>query len=180
MTAKTKMILCAAAGLGGLVLAYRWPAALLLAAAGLAGLFSLALQADAASRKDPLTGLYNLRGLTADTKHWQRAARVCVLYLDVDNLKQINDTGGHGAGNAVLSRTAAAMRKVRGARAYRIGGDEFLMISARYTASALEKAWQQAGQEIPVSTGSAQGPGKDLAALAGRAEQAMYQKKRQK
>jgi len=56
--------------------------------------------------------------------------RVGVLALDLDGFKQINDTGGHAAGDEVLRRTAAAMSGAlrEGDRLYRIGGDEFATV----------------------------------------------------
>ena len=85
--------------------------------------------------RDELTGLYNLRGFTILGEHAVRVARrtqhpLSVLYIDLDNLKHINDTLGHAIGSAFLHETAELLKEtfretdVIG----RIGGDEFAVI----------------------------------------------------
>lgn len=82
---------------------------------------------------DPLTGLYNRRGLeelvapTWAQRCW-RGDAVTILSFDMDNLKPINDTHGHSAGDAALQMVAEALRRLdwEGAVSARIGGDEFL------------------------------------------------------
>lgn len=84
------------------------------------------------SLHDALTGLPNRRML--DTV--QRASvenigaanrRFAVLHVDLDRFKQINDTLGHAAGDAVLIRTAGILRETVGPGdlVARVGGDEF-------------------------------------------------------
>lgn len=55
---------------------------------------------------------------------------VSVLYIDLDNFKRVNDLFGHAAGDAVLQRTAVAIRKaVRSTDVVaRVGGDEFAIV----------------------------------------------------
>jgi diguanylate cyclase (GGDEF)-like protein len=86
----------------------------------------------ALARTDPLTGLLNRRGLTeALDRETARARRtgatVSLVLLDLDRFKQLNDSLGHGAGDAALVGVAAVLR--RGLRAGdvagRWGGDEF-------------------------------------------------------
>jgi len=83
---------------------------------------------------DPLTGLYNRRGLEEIvTPTWDVRCRagepVTVLTFDMDNLKPINDTYGHGAGDDALQTVASVLRRLNwaGAVSARIGGDEFLL-----------------------------------------------------
>jgi diguanylate cyclase (GGDEF)-like protein len=81
---------------------------------------------------DDLTGLLNRRGwrMTAE-RELARAARegtqVGVLLLDLDGLKEINDTRGHDEGDRVLVETAGRMRTAlrAGDVLARLGGDEF-------------------------------------------------------
>ncbi len=85
---------------------------------------------------DALTGLAN-RGLVVDridralaqARHSGR--HTAVLFIDLDRFKQINDTRGHAAGDAVLRRVAEQL--VSGLRAIdtvaRIGGDEFVVLA---------------------------------------------------
>jgi len=84
---------------------------------------------------DGLTGLYVRRYLEARLKEeFERASRAntsfCLLLIDVDNLKIVNDLHGHGAGDQLLCAVAAAMRdSIRGMDvAARWGGDEFAVM----------------------------------------------------
>jgi len=84
---------------------------------------------------DPLTGLFNRRRLAdALEREIDRARRydrdLSLVMIDLDNLKQINDTQGHQAGDQVLIDTAKAISS--GARksdlVIRYGGDEFMIL----------------------------------------------------
>lgn len=85
--------------------------------------------------RDPLTGLANRRRLSADLA--RLAARVAddapvqVLICDLDGFKRLNDTLGHEAGDELLvafgRRLAAAIGEA--GRVYRLGGDEFCVLS---------------------------------------------------
>src|SRR3954469_11660097 len=84
---------------------------------------------------DPLTGLRNHRAFHEDVaRELQRAGRsgvpLALVLLDVDDLKAVNDTHGHQAGDERLQALARAIRATaRGADlAYRVGGDEFAVI----------------------------------------------------
>ncbi len=81
---------------------------------------------------DGLTGLYIRRYLEARlAEEFERAQRsgsaFCVIMMDVDNLKDVNDQFGHAAGDTLLRNVAAALKEsVRGMDvAARWGGDEF-------------------------------------------------------
>ncbi|MEB3263970.1 MAG: diguanylate cyclase [Synechococcus sp.] len=75
---------------------------------------------------DPLTGLRNRRSLDEDYPEGDYA----LLSFDIDHFKQVNDTCGHAAGDAVLRQVAGVMlRSVRERdRVYRLGGEEFLIV----------------------------------------------------
>lgn len=87
---------------------------------------------------DPLTGLFNRRGIIERLNQEIRlasAARTAlgVLYIDLDNFKEINDQYGHPDGDECLLRVAESMTadaRIEHASA-RIGGDEFVMILPR-------------------------------------------------
>ncbi len=77
---------------------------------------------------DPLTGLGNRRKLGAELESAFAAdGQSLLLLFDLDGFKDYNDTFGHLAGDQVLSRLGAKLRReVDGhGRAYRLGGDEF-------------------------------------------------------
>lgn len=84
---------------------------------------------------DPLTGLHNRRSLEqrlhAEIDHARRRHEyLSCLFLDLDLFKEINDTYGHSAGDAVLREVAAQLRaKLRsGDVAARFGGDELALL----------------------------------------------------
>ena len=84
---------------------------------------------------DPLTGLRNHRVFHEDlARELQHAARtglpLALVLVDLDNLKTLNDTHGHQAGDERIRTLADSLRAtMRGAdQAYRIGGDEFAVI----------------------------------------------------
>jgi len=88
------------------------------------------------ARSDALTGLLNRRSFDAElASECARADRsgqpLCVVTLDIDRFKAINDRFGHGAGDQVLRQLAVAMgSSVRAGvdSAYRLGGDEFALL----------------------------------------------------
>ncbi len=84
---------------------------------------------------DPLTGCYNRREFDRLIKHHIAAAQrheksVSLIMLDIDHFKQVNDTYGHPAGDAVLAQIAAAVRKVirKDDYLFRYGGEEFVVV----------------------------------------------------
>ena len=84
---------------------------------------------------DPLTGCLNRRAMhNLLTREWRsakrRGAQIALLAVDLDKLKEINDTHGHAAGDLVLHELGAIMRQtVRETDAVaRMGGDEFMIL----------------------------------------------------
>ena len=152
------------------------------------------------SETDDLTGLLNMRGfsiaanrLFGQALRYNRAATV--LMIDSDNLKAVNDTYGHEAGNRLLRQLT---RLVQAELRYtdvlaRYGGDEFIVLLPETPpAGALEVAGRirdaVAGMPLDldgkqvsstVSIGLAGHPadGNSLDAVAARADRAMYQAK---
>jgi diguanylate cyclase (GGDEF)-like protein/PAS domain S-box-containing protein len=81
---------------------------------------------------DHLTGLPNRRFLDQRLDEWtaETVAYCAILHIDLDRFKQINDTLGHQAGDAMLVHTARVLSSIIGDRDFvaRIGGDEFLVL----------------------------------------------------
>lgn len=105
----------------------------------------LAAQLEQLTLEDSLTGLYNRRGLDLlGGSAVDRAARdgsaLCVLFMDLDGLKSINDGFGHAAGDAALVTAAAILRDTVRATDIvgRIGGDEFAAVLVGVTAAEAE------------------------------------------
>ena len=152
------------------------------------------------SQTDGLTGLYNKRyfldRLVAETGWDPSDQPLCMVMMDVDNFKKFNDTYGHLAGDRVLSELAATMKEnVRDNDVCcRFGGEEFAVIMPRtnvehaYQATErIRKAFADRviefeGQSLraAISLGlAALKPGENVKDLINRADQALYQAKRQ-
>ena len=152
-----------------------------------------------AALHDPLTGLAN-RSLILDHLELAlaRAARgtnlAAVVFFDLDDFKQINDTLGHGAGDEVLVQVAERLGPtLRPADTLgRWGGDEFVVVCedvervsdaaaiVSRIAAAFELPFDVAGTAIDVaaSIGVAVSAGTDVpAALIAAADSAMYRAK---
>jgi len=114
------------------------------------------------SNHDPLTKLYNRRFFT-DMLEYEvgRAERhrheFCVLLLDLDNFKDINDSYGHPTGDSTLVLIAETLRQNlrKGDIATRIGGDEFAIILPESSAEGGRKVAEnilRKLQEVPFSS----------------------------
>lgn len=86
--------------------------------------------ADWNSNHDSMTQLYNKRHYEDTLRSWARREDIGVVYLDIDNLKKMNDTYGHEKGDEVINKAAAFIKKhtQSGFVSCRIGGDEFVML----------------------------------------------------
>ena len=88
------------------------------------------------ARRDPLTGLSNRLAWEEAIDQLARAASpIAVVLADVDGLKVANDTHGHDMGDRLLATVGTLLADgtpaVRGADAFRIGGDEFAVLLPR-------------------------------------------------
>ncbi len=147
------------------------------------------------SERDALTGLHNRRYLDRYLASAVESApiRVVAVLVDLDGLKDINDTHGHEVGDAALAAVAGALREVVRPQdlVVRLGGDEFLaVIPGQSSSSGLRVAERMVERvgcvqlpapwdslRLSVSAGvSATEPHRiDLAAL----DRALYSAKRQ-
>lgn len=150
------------------------------------------------ARTDSLTGLLNRRAfeeMMAQRLSESREAGGALLLIDLDHFKQLNDTGGHAAGDAALCGVAKLLRDLTGPGdvVARFGGDEFVMwqekadlAAARRTAQALVEGMETVrksagGVRISASVGFAvRHDGQEpLQALMRRADGALYAVKAQ-
>jgi diguanylate cyclase (GGDEF)-like protein/PAS domain S-box-containing protein len=102
-------------------------------------------QLTAAAITDELTGLYNRRGFfTLAEQQYQLANRskrkMSLLYMDIDNMKAINDRFGHKVGDEALVDTANILKKTfrKSDILCRIGGDEFAVLLTEHDRTDIE------------------------------------------
>ena len=76
---------------------------------------------------DELTKLKNKRAYDEDIAT-VKAKNTVIMFFDVNNLKMANDTLGHAAGNKLILATAEELTKLYPENAYRVGGDEFIVL----------------------------------------------------
>ena len=154
-------------------------------------------QLESLAHTDELTGLFNRNAfeqlvLDGPAYERRRSEPTCILLLDLDHFKRINDTHGHKAGDAALVRTAERIRGMvrQDDRIYRWGGEEFLVLAQDTTLEAAsglaERIRTAVGTtedplhgSISVSIGVAERvPGEDKDAWFRRADLALYRAKK--
>ncbi len=151
-----------------------------------------------AAQIDALTGLANRalfdeRLKLAAARCRRQGGQLAVLYLDLDRFKQVNDSLGHAAGDALLKDFAARLRhSVRATDTVaRFGGDEFVLLledvkDSVNAVAVAEKIIAESRQPLSIegreivataSVGIAYGTGMDEETLVKRADAALYQAK---
>ena len=145
---------------------------------------------------DGLTRLYN-RGKFMEMKRtlFRNQDAIAIFNMDVNNLKQVNDTLGHEAGDRLIRKAAESLKRIeaRNVIPFRTGGDEFVLAAIHVDKAGAEKirqAWEKAladlneaedGVPCTVACGFAFGEkGYDLEEILARADQAMYEDKKRK
>ncbi|MHC4878750.1 MAG: GGDEF domain-containing protein [Planctomycetota bacterium] len=143
------------------------------------------------SMLDPLTGMYNRRG-------WERLLAVeearchryghpaCLMSIDLDGLKTVNDTQGHASGDELIRRAAHAVKSVLRQQdlAARLGGDEFAVLAVECDCSGAETLRARLEQalaehEVTASIGTAMArPNAAFSVTWEAADRTMYDVKR--
>jgi diguanylate cyclase (GGDEF)-like protein len=144
---------------------------------------------------DALTGLLNRRAFRARLAREvaEPDAEFALILCDMDNLKRVNDSLGHEAGDLALRLLANALRSgLRRDDAYRLGGDEFAIVlpgatheDGQRVVERLQEAVAVAGNDpityIQASFGvSAYEPGESPDRLVARADAVLYESKRRR
>ena len=153
---------------------------------------------DQLAHEDPLIELPNRRGFMRELKMLISASggrdQAAMLFVDIDGLKQINDTYGHKAGDDALNQVARLLTEGvrRSDCVARLGGDEFGVLlkhtdesNARETAARLrsrvmESGFNWDGNPLPLGIAiglTMIGTGDTPDAVIARADQAMYEQK---
>ncbi len=151
---------------------------------------------------DELTGLYNRRGFMAIAERQLKVGRrsgkgMLLFFIDVDDLKQINDSYGHSEGDQALKRTAQALEMTfRDSDVIaRIAGDEFAVLAieaadhseaairARLCGDLKSISAEESRYSIRLSMGVARFNRRDsrpIGELMAQADKAMYEEKRRR
>lgn len=143
------------------------------------------------SEIDDMTQLYNKnKYLSMIKEHYPKVDKVGVIFWDVNGLKETNDTLGHVMGDKLIAAIADSIRGFTNdkCRAYRVGGDEFIMICEdenELKMNEIVNEWNKIIEEnnkkseIPLSAavGYAAGNGEDIGAIIKRADDRMYANK---
>lgn len=148
------------------------------------------------SEHDRLTGLYNKgKYLSMLEEGYSCLNSIAIFNFDVNDLKVMNDTYGHEAGDKLLMKAANSIRKVQSNKihGYRMGGDEFLMVACDVSekeANKLKERWERElgrlnsaadGVHCVMAVGFVYGgKGYQLKALLEQADQLMYEDKKKK
>lgn len=81
------------------------------------------------SEHDELTGCYNRVHLNRVKPWYENQPNMFIIFIDVNNLKKMNDIFGHDAGDALLRNAASKLRFWNSyGDVYRLGGDEFMIV----------------------------------------------------
>jgi diguanylate cyclase len=146
-------------------------------------------RAESVALCDSLTGLYNRRGwsqlIRAEESRCRRHGHsACVASIDLDDLKLVNDSAGHVAGDELLRRAGIAIRDAIRTQdvAARLGGDEFAVLAVECSGEAstalgarLASALADAGISASIGVASR---ASDLPRAWHAADDAMYVEKR--
>lgn len=144
-----------------------------------------------------VTGLLNRAGYGMKIKeYYESGLPVTIFAFDMNNLKFINDSYGHHAGDAAMRELATRMERVFSESCcFHLSGDEFLVVCNRFNnmqeveekkqvfLESMQESWFYEGQELPLSAsiGTAFKPANQFISpdeLQRRADQSMYEYKR--
>lgn len=102
------------------------------------------------SYRDMLTNLYNRNKYMRMLEKYENETieNVGIVYMDLNGLKKINDKYGHEAGDRLIIRAGRAVKEVFGEYAYRIGGDEFVVVAFPIGQEQFEQEIKQLKNEL--------------------------------
>lgn len=138
------------------------------------------------SYRDMLTGLYNRNRYIERLEAYKQVQdqQIGAIYIDLNGLKKVNDEQGHRAGDELIVRAAGTIAGIFAEDAYRVGGDEFVVILldvsreefARKT-EQLRRQMQKNGVDASIG-GVWQASTENLENLLRRADENMYREKK--
>ncbi len=134
---------------------------------------------------DELTGIFNRYSFaTAVDKLQEHPGFVGIAYIDINGLKQANDNEGHSFGDKLIISCADILKQVFGNEVYRVGGDEFVVVSQTVSEKEFDESIEKLKQifseqeYLKASVGSAKSySSHDLQQKMEEADSAMYEDK---
>lgn len=147
---------------------------------------ALVKEAEEAGYIDDLTGCYNRRAFDIRLEQVSHLYGVNVMFVDVNGLKQVNDTQGHLAGDLVIKDLGKMLKAHFGGNdVFRVAGDEFLVLKPNLKPKTFELMVNEFRNTINTTHKTSVAIGwsytdetKDLKAVLAETEQLMYSDKK--
>lgn len=138
------------------------------------------------SYRDMLTGLYNRNRYIERLEAYKQVQdqQIGAIYIDLNGLKKVNDEQGHRAGDELIVRAAGTIAGIFAEDAYRVGGDEFVVILLDVSREEFARKTEQLHRQMQENSVDAsiggvwQASTENLEDLLRRADENMYREKK--
>lgn len=138
------------------------------------------------SYRDMLTGLYNRNRYIERLEAYKQVQdqQIGAIYIDLNGLKKVNDEQGHRAGDELIVRAAGTIAGIFAEDAYRVGGDEFVVILLDVSREEFARKTEQLRRQMQENSVDAsiggvwQASTENLEDLLRRADENMYREKK--
>ena len=138
------------------------------------------------SYRDMLTGLYNRNRYIERLEAYKQVQdqQIGAIYIDLNGLKKVNDEQGHRAGDELIVRAAGTIAGIFAEDAYRVGGDEFVVILLDVSREEFARKTEQLRRQMQENSVDAsiggvwQARTENLEDLLRRADENMYREKK--
>ena len=138
------------------------------------------------SYRDMLTGLYNRNRYIERLEAYKQVEdqQIGAIYIDLNGLKKVNDEQGHRAGDELIVRAAGTIAGIFAEDAYRVGGDEFVVILLDVSREDFARKTEQLRRQMQENSVDAsiggvwQASTENLEDLLRRADENMYREKK--
>lgn len=138
------------------------------------------------SYRDMLTGLYNRNRYIERLEAYKQVQdqQIGAIYIDLNGLKKVNDEQGHRAGDELIVRAAGTIAGIFAEDAYRVGGDEFVVILLDVSREDFARKTEQLRRQMQENSVDAsiggvwQASTENLEDLLRRADENMYREKK--
>lgn len=139
-----------------------------------------------AYKRDAMTNTLNRHAFYADVDKFKEFPMV-IISIDINDLKKVNDTQGHAAGDLLIQTAANGIMEhlIGGLFLYRVGGDEFVLLGIKKQEPDMAKLMEQIEEELSrkncrIAWGVAQyTPDTEFHKVMSLSDERMYEKKKQ-